>query len=132
MEVVVALIAAGVVMGILDFIWLGFVAKKMYYREMGGILLAKPNMFPALIFYAIYVVGAVILVVMPALYFSSWMYAVGMGALLGLVAYATYDLTNLATLKGFSKKIVVVDIIWGVLLTTAVTSTAFGAALFVN
>lgn len=132
MDIIAALIAAGIVMGLLDFIWLGFVAKKTYYREMGGILLTKPNMFPAMLFYTVYVVGTVVLVVMPALYFSSWTYAVGMGALLGLVAYATYDLTNLATLKGFSKKIVVIDLIWGTIITSMVATAAFAAALFVS
>lgn len=127
MELLVKLLAAGGIMGILDFIWLGFVAKKLYYGEMGKILLEKPNMAPALAFYAIYVIGVIILVVNPALEKDSWQHAFGYGALLGFVAYATYDLTNLATLKGFSSKIVAIDLIWGTLLTAVVATGAFFA-----
>ena len=121
MELLVKLLAAGGIMGILDFIWLGFVAKKLYYGEMGKILLEKPNMFPALLFYVIYVVGVVVFVITPAVDKGSWLYALGYGALFGFVAYATYDLTNLATLKGFSPKIVVIDLLWGAVLTAIVS-----------
>lgn len=129
MELVIKLLAAGGIMGILDFIWLGFVAKKLYYGEMGKILLEKPNMAPALLFYLIYVVGVVVFVVTPALEKDSWQHAVGYGALFGFVAYATYDLTNLATLKGFSSKIVIIDLAWGAGLTAVV---AFGAYMAVK
>ena len=132
MEILIAIIAAGIIMGMLDFIWLGFIAKKVYYGEMGEILLKKPNMVPALIFYAIYVVGSVLLVVAPALEIESWQHAVGMGALLGFVAYATYDLTNLATLKGFSQKIVVIDLIWGTFITAVVAGGAYFAATLIG
>ena len=125
MELVIKLLAAGGIMGILDFIWLGFIAKKLYYDEMGSILLEKPNMPAALLFYVIYVVGVVMFVVSPALEKDSWQYALGYGALFGLVAYATYDLTNLATLKGFSSKIVVIDLLWGMALTAAVAVGAY-------
>ncbi len=120
MDLVIKLIAAGGIMGVLDFIWLGFVAKKLYYGEMGNILLEKPNMLPALLFYVIYVVGVVVFVINPALERSSWQHALGMGALFGFVAYATYDLTNLATIKGFSAKIVAIDLVWGAALTAVV------------
>lgn len=114
-------------MGVLDFIWLGVVAKKIYYDEMGSILLKKPNMAPAVLFYAIYVIGVVVFVVLPSLATGTWVSAVGMGALFGFVAYATYDLTNLATLKGFSKKIVVIDLAWGAFITAAVSLFSFMA-----
>lgn len=129
MELVIKLLAAGGIMGILDFIWLGFVAKKLYYGEMGKILLEKPNMAPALLFYLVYVFGVVVFVVTPALEKDSWQHAVGYGALFGFVAYATYDLTNLATLKGFSSKIVIIDLAWGAGLTAVV---AFGAYMAVK
>ena len=125
MELLIKLIAAGVIMGILDFIWLGFIAKKLYYDEMGSILLEKPNMPAALLFYVIYVVGVVVFVISPALEKGSWQHALGYGALFGLVAYATYDLTNLATLKGFSPKIVVIDMVWGMALTAVVAVGAY-------
>jgi uncharacterized membrane protein len=125
MDIFVKLLVAGGVMGILDFVWLGFIAKKLYYEEMGAILLEKFNMVPALIFYVVYVVGVVILVVNPALAKDSLTHAALYGALFGLVAYATYDLTSLAVLKGFSTKIVVIDLVWGAILTAVVASVTY-------
>lgn len=129
MELIISFIVAAVVMGVLDYVWLGYVGKKLYYREMGNLLLKKPNMLAALLFYVIYVFGTVVFVVVPALEKESLLYATGMGALFGLVAYATYDLTNLATMKGFSRKIVIIDLLWGALITML---TATGAYLAVQ
>ena len=117
---------AGGIMGILDFLWLTMIAKKLYAEELGALLLAKPNMGAAVAFYAIYLIGVVTFVIIPALDKGSWVHALSFGALFGLVAYATYDLTNLATLKGFSTKIVVVDLLWGALLTSVVCLGAYG------
>lgn len=128
MELILKLVIAGGVMGILDFVWLGFVAKKLYYGEMGSILLEKPNMLPALLFYAIYVVGVIVFVINPALERNSWQYALGMGSLFGLVAYATYDLTSLSVVKGFSAKIVMIDLAWGVAITATVCVATFFVA----
>lgn len=125
MELLIKLLAAGSVMGILDFLWLGFIAKKLYYGEMGKLLLDKPNMLPALLFYVIYVIGTIVFVVNPALAKGSLAYAAGYGALFGLVAYATYDLTSLAVIKNFSLKIVIIDIIWGMALTAIVASLTY-------
>ena len=125
MDVIVAVLSAGVIMGILDFVWLGFVAKKIYYDEMGKMLRDKPNMVAALLFYVIYVAGVVCFVVSPALKNDSLVNAVLFGAFFGLVAYATYDLTNLATMKSFSRKIVVIDLIWGACITAAMSVGAF-------
>ena len=125
MDILLKLIVAGGVMGILDFVWLGFVAKKLYYGEMGKLLLEKPNMIPALLFYVIYVIGIVVFVVSPALAKGSLAYAAGYGALFGFVAYATYDLTSLSVVKGFSTKITIIDLLWGSLLTMAVSVVTF-------
>lgn len=125
MNLIVKLLVTGGVMGLLDFIWLGIVAKKLYRNEIGQIMLGKPNMVVALLFYLIYVVGVVIFVVNPALHKGSFIHALGYGALFGLVAYATFDLTSLAALKGFTVKIVAIDIIWGVILTSIMSSVAF-------
>lgn len=127
METLIKFAVAGGVMGIIDFIWLGFIAKKLYYSEMGSILLEKPNALAALLFYVIYVIGVVLLVVNPALEKGAWQHAAIYGGILGAVAYATYDLTNLATLKGFSPKIVVIDIVWGALLTAVVATVTYFA-----
>ena len=98
---------------------------------MGNILLKDFNMIPALLFYAIYVVGTIVFVINPALEKDSWMHALGYGTLFGFVAYATYDLTNLATLKGFSPKIVVIDLLWGAFITaTVAVGTYFAVKTF--
>ncbi len=125
MDILLRLLVAGGVMGLLDFLWLGIIAKKLYYGEMGKILLEKPNMTAALIFYVIYVVGVVVFVINPALEKQSLSHAIGYGALFGFVAYATYDLTNLATLKDFSTKVVMVDLLWGAFLTAAVAGVTY-------
>lgn len=124
-NIIVKLLVAGGVMGVLDFIWLGFVAKSYYREYIGKLLLDKPNMTAAVLFYIIYVVGVVLFVVTPALEKQSVTHAAVYGALFGLVAYATYDLTNLATLKGFPVKVVVVDLVWGMLLTAAVATITY-------
>ncbi|QQS18638.1 DUF2177 family protein [Candidatus Saccharibacteria bacterium] len=119
------LIVASGVMGVLDFIWLGTVAKTFYRSQIGKLLLDKPNMTAAVLFYAIYVVGVVTFVISPALEKGSLAYALGRGALFGFVAYATYDLTNLATIKGFTTKVVIVDLVWGALLTATVAGVSY-------
>lgn len=124
-ELFVSLVVTGIIMGVLDFLWLDYIAKKLYRKEMGKILLDKPNMKPALLFYVIYVVGIVLFVLNPALAQDSIMHAAVYGALFGLVAYATYDLTSLSVVKGFTTKIVAIDIVWGAALTSLVASLAF-------
>jgi uncharacterized membrane protein len=125
-DFLIRVLIAGGVMGIFDAIWLSVVASKFYKSQIGGLLLEKPNMTAAVIFYAIYVVGIIAFVLSPALEKGSWQYALGYGALFGFVAYATYDLTNLSTLKGFTTKLVVVDMLWGVCLTAAVSVISYG------
>ena len=125
-DFLIRVLIAGGVMGIFDAVWLSVVASKFYKSQIGSLLLEKPNMTAAVIFYIIYVVGIVAFVLSPALEKGSWQYALGYGALFGFVAYATYDLTNLSTLKGFTTKLVVVDMLWGVCLTAAVSVISYG------
>ena len=124
-DIALRLLVAGGVTGVLDWIWLGTVAKTFYRSQIGKLLLDKPNMTAAVLFYIIYVVGVVTFVVTPALEKGSLSYAIGRGALFGFVAYATYDLTNLATIKGFTTKVVVVDLAWGAFLTAVVAGVTF-------
>jgi uncharacterized membrane protein len=124
-EFLLRFLIAGGVVGVLDALWLMFVANKFYKSQIGNLLLDKPNMIPAIIFYVIYVVGVVAFVIAPALEKGSLVHAVGYGALFGLVAYATYDLTNLSTLKGFTSKVVIVDLLWGAFITAAVAGIAY-------
>lgn len=113
-------------MGVFDALWLTVVANKFYKSQLGSLLLEKPNMSAAIMFYVIYVVGVVVFVLSPALEKGSWLYALGYGALFGFVAYATYDLTNLSTLKGFTLKVAIVDMVWGACLTAMVSVIAYG------
>lgn len=120
-------LVAGIVMAAIDAVWLGYIANSFYKSQIGSLLLDKPNMAAAAAFYVVYVIGIVAFAVLPALAQSSWLYALSRGALLGFVAYATYDLTNLATLEGFTLSFVIVDLIWGTLLTAAVATTTYFA-----
>ncbi len=107
----------------LDFLWLGFVAKGYYQSQVGTLLLEKPNLPVAALFYGLYIVGILTFAVLPALDAGQWGKALLYGALFGFFAYATYDLTNLATLKGWSMGVAVLDLAWGVTVT-AISATA--------
>jgi uncharacterized membrane protein len=117
MTYIVAYIAAATGFLLLDFLWLGFVAKSFYRQEIGALLLEKFNMTAAIGFYLVFVVGIVLFAVLPALQAGSWKAALLYGALFGFFTYGTYDMTNLATLKGWSLSVTFVDIVWGTFLT---------------
>ncbi len=110
----------------IDFIWLSRIARSFYCGKVGDLLLDKPNMAAAAVFYAIYVVGVVFFAVSPALRAESTAMALLYGALFGFFAYGTYDMTNYATLKGWSLSLALVDISWGACLTG---SSAFAGYL---
>lgn len=114
---IIAYIASTIVLFGLDFIWLTTSVPIIYKPRVGHLLLETPNMPAAAGFYLLYVVGVVALCVLPALDQGSWFRAVWSGALLGLVAYGTYDMTNLATLIGWSAVVSVVDMMWGAVVT---------------
>ena len=122
MTYVVAYIATAIFFLGLDALWLSRVALGMYRRELGGLLLERPNLPVAAAFYLLYVGGIVVLAIAPALGDGGWPRVLLMGAVLGLVAYGTYDITNLSTLKGWSVKLAIIDIAWGTALT-AVSAT---------
>ncbi|MFN3858064.1 MAG: DUF2177 family protein [Caulobacter sp.] len=125
MRFIAAYIAAGAAFVVLDFLWLAVIAQKLYQREIGGLLLEKPNMVAAVAFYLLYLAGVVFFAVRPALATGSWTTALVTGAIFGLVAYATYDLTNMATLKGFSWTIVAADLAWGAFVTAAIATAGY-------
>lgn len=124
-DFLIELVIAGLVMGVIDVLWLTVIANKFYKDNIGSLLLKKPNMQAAVVFYIIYVVGIVIFALQPALREGAWQTGAVLGALLGLVCYATYDLTNLATLKNWSNKVVLVDMAWGAFLTATVTVISY-------
>jgi uncharacterized membrane protein len=118
-------LATGLIFWLADALWLGLVIKDFVLRELGDLLLASPKKSPAVLFYLLYVIGVMVFAVLPALDADSWIKALGLGALLGLVAYATYDLSNLATLKNWSVRFAVVDVCWGTFVTASAAVTGF-------
>lgn len=110
---------------LIDFIWLKYIALSFYRSNIGHLMTDKPNLVVAGLFYLVYVVGVVILAVNPALEKQSWTLAMLYGGLLGLVAYGTYDITNLATLKNFPPIVAIVDMIWGTVLTASVATISY-------
>ena len=124
-DFIMRLLTAGVIFALIDAIWLSLVANKFYKSQIGGLLLKKPNFVAAVLFYVIFLVGLVVFVLNPALAAQEWTWALGLGALFGFVTYATYDLTNLSTLKGFPVKLVVVDMAWGTFVTAAVSVSSY-------
>lgn len=119
----IAYIATAAVFFGMDFVWLSLAHGPLYKARLGSLLLDKPNFPAAGGFYLLYVIGVVVFSVMPALAQGSWMRALWGGALLGLIAYGTYDMTNQATLVGWSPVITVVDMLWGT-FATGVAATA--------
>ena len=113
---------------IIDLIWLGVVAKGFYQKNLKYILSPNVNWTAAIIFYLIYIAGILIFAVLPAVAKDSLRYAAVWGALFGFFTYATYDLTNLALLKDWPLNIVFVDILWGVVLCSAVATISFYVA----
>ena len=131
MRYVIAYVSTAFVFLAADFIWLGFIARSFYRDNLEGMLLEKPLMDVAGLFYGLYVVGIVIFGVMAGLRDESWRSAAIYGALFGLFAYATYDLTNLATLKNWPMIVSVVDIAWGAFVTAlAATGGYLAVRLF--
>lgn len=109
---------------LMDAVWLGLIATDFYFGALGGLLREEPNWPAALIFYLGYVAGVVYFAVLPITPDAGWRAAAKRGALLGLLAYATYDMTNLATLVGWSLTVSLVDMVWGMVITG--TSAAVG------
>ena len=112
-RIIVAYVATLVVFAALDFIWLTQVGPSLYKPLIGSILAPEPRMAPAILFYALYIVGLVYFAVSPGLAGAGWQGALLKGALFGFFAYATYDLTNQATLIVWSSRITVLDMAWG-------------------
>jgi uncharacterized membrane protein len=105
----------------IDFVWLSNAGRLVYRPEIGALLKEQPNFVVAFVFYAIYALGLLVFVVTPTLPAPGLGKALMYGAFFGFVAYATYDLTNLATLKGFTFKIAIIDLLWGTVLSASVS-----------
>lgn len=112
----------------LDIAWLGFIAKGFYQRQMGHLLADQTKWGAAILFYLIYVAAIVVLCVLPAVEKQSMARALVLGGVFGLAAYAAFDLTSLALLKGFPGGVVPVDLAWGVVLTASVSAAGYFVA----
>jgi uncharacterized membrane protein len=112
----------------IDLLWLGVIAKSFYFRHLEPFFAEKINWPAAFIFYILFVAGILVFAIFPALEKQSLQRAVVYGALFGFFTYATYDLTNLATLRNWPVIIVIVDILWGTVLCAAVATAGYLAA----
>ena len=109
---------------LIDMVWLGVVAKGFYRRHLGSMLSPNVNWAAAILFYLLFIVGLLVFAIKPALAGGEPLKALFLGALLGLISYATYDLTNLATLKDWPLVVTIVDLVWGSVLGGAVSLIA--------
>ena len=125
---VVAFIAAAVVMLALDALWLTLATPLLYRPALGGLLADPPILAAAAAFYLLYLTGVFVFAVRPALATRSLPRAATLGGFFGLVAYGTYDLTNLATLAAWPLGLTLIDMLWGTFLTAVVATTALAAA----
>lgn len=132
LKFIAAYVAAAVVFLVLDIAWLSMVSETIYRPEVGAVLADNFFLPAAVAFYLIYVAGMVVLAAYPGYRDGSIATAAVTGAVLGLVAYGTYDLTNLATLKLWSLKLTVIDMAWGMFVTAASSAAACAAMLLVG
>ncbi len=123
----IAYAASGVLFVAIDLLWLSLVMSKLFKAEMPQLILDEPRLVPAVIFYALYPIGIAAFGVLPA---QDWVRAAAMSALFGFLAYVTYELTNLATLRGWSTQIALMDIAWGAALSAVAGVAGYFAVQF--
>ncbi len=131
-KLLVSYLLTAIVFFAVDLLWLGVLAKGFYNKHLSAFLADNVNWNAAIIFYLIFIIGIFIFAVLPAVEKQSWTYALLYGSLFGFFTYATYDLTNLATLNGWPMKIVLVDILWGIVLTAVVSVSGYFITAWVN
>ncbi len=109
----------------IDMVWLGLVAKNFYRDQIGFLMKSEVNWAAAVAFYLLFTMGLVLFVIAPAVEKGSLKHALFFGALFGLVTYATYDLSNLATLKDWPLWVTIVDLVWGTVLAASTSTATF-------
>ena len=132
LKIIISYILTVIVFLAIDLVWLGLIAKNIYQKYMGELLSEHVNWTAAIIFYLIFIVGIFIFVIIPSVEKHSLLRAVLLGAIFGFITYATYDLTNYATLKGFPLTIVFIDLAWGAVLTSMVSVAGYFIMQIVN
>ena len=115
--ILLATLLTALIFLIIDIIWLSFAVKSFYRPNIGHLLLEKPVMWAAAMFYIIYVIGIGVVIIEPNINFDNTLGFLFKAFIFGLVAYGTYNLTNMATVRGWSPSVVFVDMIWGGSLT---------------
>jgi uncharacterized membrane protein len=110
---------------VIDMLWLGLVARSFYQQHLGFLMAPSPNWFVAILFYLLFIVGLLVFVIVPGLKDNSLKTTLLKAALFGLITYATYDLTNLATLKDWPALLSIVDMLWGTVLSVLVSYISF-------
>jgi uncharacterized membrane protein len=110
----------------IDLVWLGVLAVNFYQRQLGSLLAEQVRWVPAILFFLIFIAGLLVFAVLPGLSAGSLARALTLGAFLGLMAYATFDLTCLALFRDFPIVVVVVDMVWGSCLSAAATAVGYG------
>ena len=131
-RIILSYILTTIVFFAVDMVWLGFIAKNIYRKYLGALLSDTVNWAAAIIFYLIFIAGIFIFVINPAIEKQSAVRAIALGAVFGFIAYATYDLTNYATLKGFPLNIVFIDLAWGAVLTAIVSVAGYYITKYVG
>jgi len=127
-QLAVAYCSALCVLLLIDGLWLGLLMGPMYARYLGDLLLEQPRWLPAILFYLLYALGLLVFAILPGLRARSWRTAARLAALLGLVAYGTYDLSNYSTLQGWPLALTFIDIAWGAVLSALTGVAAWLAA----
>ncbi len=127
MEIIIQYAVTTIIFFAIDILWIGFVAKDFYRQKLGFIFTGDINWPAAIIFYLIYIGGILYFAVNPALEKQNWQLALLNGAIFGLMCYATYDLTNMATIRQWPLIVVIVDVVWGVVLTGSVSLLSYFA-----
>ena len=129
MNVIITYVLTLFVFAVIDTAWLGTMGDRVYRPLIGSMLAEDFRVIPAVVFYAVYAAGLTLFAVWPGFTGGDWQKALIWGGLFGLFAYATYDLTNLATLKSWSVKLVVIDIAWGIIVSAGSSALACVLAL---
>jgi uncharacterized membrane protein len=109
----------------IDMVWLGLAARSFYQQQIGFLMAPNPNWFVAVLFYLLFIVGLLFFVIVPGLNANSLNATLLKAALFGLITYATYDLTNLATLKDWPALLSIVDMLWGTFVSVSVSFISF-------
>ena len=114
---------------IIDLVWLLVMNSRFYKIQLSELMAEKVKWLPAILFYLLFIVGVLLLVVLPAVDHGTWTTALLLGGLLGMISYGTYDLTNLASIRNWPLKVSIVDIIWGSVLAALVSTISFFIAV---